>query len=51
MTLRGRDRDANTRQHNDRAPRRERGILMEVDGDQPPDSISAEIQAHLPAGH
>jgi adenylate kinase len=29
---------------------RERGILVEVDGDQPPDSIAADIQARLPSG-
>jgi adenylate kinase len=29
---------------------RDRGILVGVDGDQPPDSITAEIQARLPAG-
>jgi adenylate kinase len=27
---------------------RDRGILVEVDGDQPPDAITAEIQARLP---
>ena len=27
---------------------RDRGILVEVDGDQPPESITADIQAHLP---
>ena len=26
---------------------RQRGILLEVDGDQPPEAITAEIQAHL----
>jgi adenylate kinase len=26
----------------------ERGILLEIDGDQPPDAITAEIQARLP---
>ena len=29
---------------------RDRGILEEVDGDQPPDSIAADIQARLPSG-
>jgi adenylate kinase len=29
---------------------RDRGILVEVDGDQPPDSITADIQARLPSG-
>ena len=29
---------------------RDRGILVEVDGDQPPDSITTEIQADLPPG-
>ena len=29
---------------------RDRGILAEVDGDQPPDSITADIQARLPDG-
>jgi hypothetical protein len=28
---------------------RDRGILVEVDGDQPPESITADIQARLPA--
>jgi len=27
---------------------RDRGILVEVDGDQPPDSITADIKARLP---
>ena len=27
---------------------RDRGILVEVDGDQPPDAITADIQARLP---
>ena len=27
---------------------RGRGILVEVDGDQPPESITADIQARLP---
>jgi adenylate kinase len=29
---------------------RDRGILVEVDGDQPPDAITADIQARLPSG-
>jgi adenylate kinase len=29
---------------------RDRGILVEVDGDQPPDYITADIQARLPSG-
>ncbi len=28
---------------------RDRGILVEVDGDQPPESITADIHARLPA--
>ena len=27
---------------------RDRGILVEVDGDQPPESITADIKARLP---
>lgn len=27
---------------------RDRGILVEVNGDQPPDSITADIEARLP---
>jgi len=27
---------------------RERGILVEVNGDQPPESITADVQARLP---